>query len=160
TRGNGTREIQFMPGEGPRKTIRLGRMPKKDAVTVLGKVEALTASALAKTSWDRETAEWVGRLDAKLHDRLAKGGVVPKRAAVEQPTLGEFIESYIAGRTDAKDSTATAWGHTKRYLIRYFGADKPLADITLGDAEAWRLYLAGEGLAENTVRRRCGVARQ
>lgn len=160
TRCNGTREIQFMAGDGLRKTVRLGRMPKKDAGAVLGKVEALAAAAEAKTSWDRQTAEWVGQLDDKLYKRLVKVGLVPKRAAAECATLGAFLESYIAGRTDVKDSTVTAWGHTKRYLLQFFGADKRLGDVTPGDAEAWRLYLAREGLAENTVRRRCGVARQ
>lgn len=29
-----------------------------------------------------------------------------------------------------------------------------------GHADQWRLYLLGQGLAENTVRRRCGMAKQ
>ena len=61
TRNNGTRFIQFAGPDGSRPTIRLGRLPKKEAETILAKVEALAAAALAKTSWDRQTAEWVGR---------------------------------------------------------------------------------------------------
>ena len=39
-------------------------------------------------------------------------------------------------------------------------ADKPLRDITPGDADSWRVWLMGQSLAENTVRRRCGFAKQ
>lgn len=56
-------------------------------------------------------------------------------------------------------------------LIEYFGEPRPLGDITPGDADDWRRWLATEDrkldgnvrrkkLGENTIRRRCGVARQ
>lgn len=70
-----------------------------------------------------------------------------------------------------KGSTSTVYGHTIRNLKTFFGADKPLRDITAGDADEFRLNLlapkpkkqsetGGEGLAENTVRRRCTLASQ
>ncbi len=60
-----------------------------------------------------------------------------------------------------KESTAVVYGHTRRCLISFFGAEKPLKDITRGDADAWRIWLAThEGLADNTVRRRSGIAKQ
>jgi hypothetical protein len=53
------------------------------------------------------------------------------------------------------------WRQTRRNLIEFFGADKPLRTITKGDADTWRLYLIEQGLAEDsTVRRRCGFAKQ
>jgi len=52
------------------------------------------------------------------------------------------------------------YGHTRRNLIDHFGADKLLKEITPGDADGWRLYLIGLGLSDNTVRRRCGIAKQ
>jgi integrase len=51
-------------------------------------------------------------------------------------------------------------GHTRRYLIEFFGEAKALRDITPGDADEWRLHLRKAGLSDNTVRRRCGVAKQ
>jgi integrase len=58
-------------------------------------------------------------------------------------------------------STATVYGHTRRCLVEYLGADRPLQEITAGDADAWRLWLIEhEKLADNTVRRRCGIAKQ
>ena len=65
----------------------------------------------------------------------------------------------------------TVYGHTRRCLVEYFGPDKRLDKITQGDADDWRRHLArpkatdpseigGEGLADNTVRRRCAIAKQ
>ena len=49
----------------------------------------------------------------------------------------------------------------RRNLIGFFGPDKPLREITPGDADKWRLYLIGnQKLGRNTVRRRCGIAKQ
>ena len=45
-------------------------------------------------------------------------------------------------------------------LVDCFTAGKPLQDFTAGDGDNFRLYLLGRGLAENTVRRRCGRAKQ
>ena len=70
------------------------------------------------------------------------------------------IDAYIAERTDVKSGTATFYGHTRRNLTDFFGADKPLREIMPGSADQWRAYLAGQGLADNTVRRRCGMAKQ
>jgi integrase len=75
--------------------------------------------------------------------------------------LGPFLDAYIAARSDAKPSTKLVWGHTRRCLVEYIGAEKPLREITPGDADAWRLWLAEhEKLAQNTVNRRCGIAKQ
>ncbi len=120
---------------------------------------------------DADVAEWLGKIDAKLYDKLEAVGLVPKRAQAEQATLAAFVDGFIADRSDVKGATATVYGHTRRCLVSYFGAKKPLAEITPGDADAWRRYLArpkptdkeqpaGEGLADNTVKRRCGIAKQ
>jgi len=46
------------------------------------------------------------------------------------------------------------------YLTEFFGPDKLLRNIRPGDADEWRLFLIGKRLADNTVRRRCGAAKQ
>ncbi len=74
--------------------------------------------------------------------------------------LAAFVDAYIAGRCDVKPNTLIVWRQTRRRLIDYFGADRELRSITPGDADGWRLWLVGQGLAENTVRRRCGFAKQ
>jgi len=86
-------------------------------------------------------------------------------------TLGAFLEAYIKGRSDVKGATALVYRHTQQCLVDYFGVSKPLGEVTAGDADDWRRWLATEDkladgtirrkrLGENTIRRRCGVARQ
>ena len=96
-----------------------------------------------------------------IYDKLAAVGLVSKRAEPEKATLGGWLDAYIALRSDVKASTAIVYAHTKRCLIAYFGAAKPMAEITLGDADAWRIWLGDqENLASNTVKRRRAIAKQ
>ena len=43
-------------------------------------------------------------------------------------------------------------------LLEFFGADKPLAAITPGDADGYKLHLIGKRLAPYTVRKRLQFA--
>jgi integrase len=92
-------------------------------------------------------------------------------AALPVMRLKAFLDAYIVERSDVKDGTTTVYNHTRRCLIERFGADRPLDSITVSDAKSWRRWLvapkneenpsaSGQGLAENTARRRCGIAKQ
>lgn len=158
---NGLRRIQFIGADGTRRAIRLGKMPLKDVREIKTKVEALNAAAIAGNSWDTRTAEWVGDLSPVLYDKLAVVLLLPTRVDAERFALSGWLESYISGRADVKGTTAIVYGHTKRCLIGFFGADRAIDSITPGDADAWRIWLdQHEKLADNTVRRRCGIAKQ
>lgn len=168
---SGNRTIQFVAGDRKRRSIRLGKMPQKDANTIKAKVESLNAAAISQTSWDVETAAWVGKLESLLYDKLAKVGLLPVRAAAEKSTLGVFLAAYIKGRSDVKGSTSSVYRHTQQCLLDYFGSSKPLGEVAAGDADDWHRWPATEDkqadgtirrkrLGENTIRRRCGVARQ
>ena len=158
---NGRRRILFFDPNGIRKSIRLGKMAKKPAEAIKARVEAILAASIAGISSDKETAEWVGKLDRMLYDKLAAVGLVSKRAATEHFRLSAWLDSYITGRSDVKGATATVYGHTRRCLVEYFGAERSLESITAGDADNWRIWLdQHEHLAENTVRRRCAIAKQ
>jgi integrase len=168
---SGNRTIQFVAGDRKRRSIRLGKMPLKEANNIKTKVEALNAAAISQTSWDAETATWVGKLESLLYDKLANVGLLPKKKAGEKATLGPFLTTYIKGRSDVKPSTAINYRATQRSLLGYFGKNKPLEEITAEDGDKWRRWLAaGETLADgtvvrkklgdNTIRRRSGFARQ
>ena len=156
---NGNRTIQFVAGSGKRKSVRLGKTSQKTAEVIKSKIEALNAAVVSGASWDRETAAWVGEREAVLYDKLAAVGLVPLRPEKEKTTLAAFIEGYIVKRTDIKERTRINLKQVCRDLIQYFGPDKPMADVTEGDADEWRLFLKLR-LGENTVRRHCGRARQ
>ena len=151
------RIIQFMDGAGVRKTIRLGKMTQRSAEAMKVRIENLNTSVISGHPLEDETARWLAGLNDPMRDKLAAVGLVSKRAGVR---LQAFLDAYIKKRCDTKPSTRLVYGHTRRNLIAYFGADKPLRDITPGDADEWRLNLIAQGLADNTVRRRSGIAKQ
>jgi integrase len=155
---NGHKRILFVDTDGKRPTIRLGKMSKRQAEAIKVRVEHLVAAKISRTVPDDETSRWVAGLDDVLQGRLAAVGLIKMRSSA---VLGEFLNQYVASRIDAKSSTVTSWGHTVRNLNDYFGPNKPLRDITPGDADEWCLDLLDQGLAaDSTVRKRCSNAKQ
>lgn len=171
---NGNQIIQFTAADGKRRTLRLGKVPLKTAREIKLKVEALNAAQIAQISVEQEVAVWIREIREKsplLYDKIAGVKLLPKREETEETSLADFIASYIANRTDVKPGTAIAYRNTERCLIEYFGGEKSMLDITPADVKDWRRWLGkprsnekstenGQGLAPNTVRRRCGIARQ
>lgn len=153
----GLRTIQFASTDGRRRSIRLGKVSQRQAEAVKIKVEQLIAFKLTGHATDDETSRWVSGLDDVLRDRIAAVGLIPKRASA---TLGAFLDEYISSRIDVKRGTKVVYGHTRKNLIAHLGARKPLREINAGDADEWRFFLIRQGLSENTVRRRCGIAKQ
>ncbi len=161
---NGRKTIQFTAADNKRRSIRLGKMSMRAVEAVKVRVEHLVTASITGAAPDDQTARWLAGLDARLHDKLASAGLATRR---ERATLGPFIDGYIESRGDVKRATATVYGHTRRNLVAFFGADKPLRDITPGDADAWRSSSSGwlttpcDGAAvsqSNSSRRRCGAS--
>jgi integrase len=156
-----TWRIVYVAGIGGRRTLRIGKLAKRTAEAIKLRVEFLVAAKRNNASPDPDTSAWVAGLDDDLHGKLAHHGLVESREKPVAMPLGSWLDAYIGQRSDVKDSTAIVYRHTRRCLIDYFGADKPLDAITPGDCDNWRRWLAEhEELAPNTVRRRCGIARQ
>ncbi len=163
-----TRILFVDPADGRRRTIRLGRANKEQTTTVKGMIERLVKSRATGTP-DAVAGAWLAGLPDRGYAKLAKAGLAEPRVAPEpklepepepEHHLGDFLAAYVGGRTDIKSGTAVVLGHTVRNLLDFFGADKPLGQITEGDADAWRLSLIAQGLAVATVCRRSGVAKQ
>ncbi len=147
-----------MAGDGKRRTIRLGKASQRIAEGIKRRVEELNVAKITDSPIDRDTAQWLTQIDDTLAERLAKVGLIPKR---ESARLAEFVDGYIANRGNVKPATTKVYGQTRRCLVEYFGEDKPLREITPGDADNWRQWLIDhEELSSNTVRRRCGIAKQ
>src|SRR3990172_6901191 len=182
--------IQFKGLDGKRKTLRLGKFRQRTVDTIKTHLEELLeARQLALSPYD-ETTAWVNRISPDLYAKLANHGLVPKRSEPKQMALAAFLDEYIAKQSDKKRSTIVCLTQCRNDLVEFFGADRTLADITEGDAEDWRQFLrtrtARPGrqkstsrresqisnrdrnrvpqppkrLQENTIRRRCGRARQ
>ena len=122
---------------------------------------ALRVSASAKLTGhaiESDTARWVADLDPRLADKLARVALIPKREAKPAATLGPFLTDYVKGRIDVKSSTKEVWRQGEMGLLEFFGTDKPLRDITPGDADNYKLHLIGKKLATMTVRKRLQFA--
>ncbi len=153
----GRRRIMFFDRHGNRQTIRLGKCAERQALAVKIKIEDLVAASLQSTAPLDETSRWLAGIEDDLHERIARTGLVSSR---ESLTLGAFIDQYMGQRTDVKGATQEIYSHVRRRLVLFFGESKPLRSITPGDGDQWRIFLLKEGLAENTVRRSCGIAKQ
>lgn len=157
---NGTKRILFVGNDGKRRTVRLGDVTVKTAETIRGYVEDLASASANGQAMKRSTALWLADISDKLHKRLAKVGLVEARAPKVATKLGLFVDTYIAGRIDAKPLTIAHLKRAAKELTGFLSADKVMAKVTAGDADGYRLHLLGKGMAENTVRRLCGRARQ
>ena len=155
-KNNGHRMIQFTSADGKRKTIRLGKCSERQAERLKEHVENLAESLFTGQAVEDETRRWVIKLDTAMTDRLARVGLVRRW---ERATLQAFIDGYIESRTDVKPWTTKKYRSTRHVLIKFFGKNKSLRDITPGDADEWRLHLLNKGLAENTVRKHTAVVK-
>lgn len=156
---NGTRRILFVHPDGRRPAVRLGKVSQRTAESVKNRVEQLLEALTFNRPMETDLMQWVAALEPSLAGKLARAGLIPNPEAKPAATLGPFLDSYIVGRTDVKPLTTRHLNDARRDLVAYFGEDKPLADVTPGDADDYRLHLLGR-LGDNTVRRKCGRAKQ
>jgi integrase len=162
----GKKRILFVALDGSRKTIRLGKMTEKSANEIQGRVERLISAVESNTAIDADTAAWVNGISPKLRKKLWKVGLIDKPVEVAQSeedkqysTLGRFLDYYLTFRKDVKRGTVLNYRQARTCLIDFFGYDKPLSEITQGDADEFRASIRSK-LSENTVRRHCGRAKQ
>ena len=169
---NGCR-IQFYDLSKRKRSLWLGGFSRRQAETVKRHVEHLLAAKASGCALDIQTAGWLGKIsneNPELRSKLVKLELVELTIDDRGPvTLKPFLENYVASRKDVKAPTIATYQKSVRALIDYFGADRRLDSITAGDAEMWRVWLATESnrrdkdrnnIADNTVRRRTGIARQ
>ena len=154
---NGRKRLQFIGAEGARRTIRLGKATIRQAEAVKFRVEQLVLASTGATGVvDEDTIRWLAGLDDTMHGKLAAVGLVEPRIS---STLGDFLDGYLNSRDDLKPGSKLVYGHTRRCLVEFFGADKSLRTITEDDAKAWRKYLVEQELSEATVCKRCQNAK-
>jgi integrase len=135
---NGHRTIQFVAGDGRRRSIRLGKMSQRDAEGVKVKIEALNAAHVSKIPFDNDLARWVAEIGDDLAGRLAAVGLIPERQAA---VLDAFLAGYIGKRTDVKPRTQINLESTRRRLVEFFGRNRALKTITPADADAFSIWL-------------------
>lgn len=147
-----------LPRAKARKCMRLPKMSRAEAEAFVRHVEAIIGQMLTGERSEK-TSRWLAGLDDRTHRKLAGVGLVTPRESTAA-TLGDFLERYFR-EVPVKDSTRTTYLQTKRTLLEYFTAAKPIRGITGGDADAWRTWLRDhQKLAQATISKRVKTARQ
>jgi len=178
TQRNGLFSVRFISHDGSRKTLALETSSERQATASKLKLEDLVAARKRGRTPDPEVLDWLAKLKPAVFRKLVRFGLVDdpggqlEAAAV---TLGEFLTTYFDKRSDVKPGTRIAWEKPRRNLLKlkFFGADKPLAEITAGDAQDFERYLKtsarlmaygdadeASGLKPDAVRRRIGLCKQ
>lgn len=156
---NGRKIIQFVDVDGKRKSVRLGKVSLDHAETVRTHIEHLVAARLMSEPVSNRTALWFKEISDELKRRISATGIIAS-VATRETRLGRFVDYYIENRTKVKESTKTTWKRTKKHLLEFFGEDRDVTTVTAGDAKDFRNYLVRRGMAENTIRRTTGIAKQ
>src|SRR6056297_402049 len=172
---NKTIEIRFVDADGKPQSLYPGKIPKRTAESIGGKIEHIVGRQIVGSEPDHDVAQWLAGLPEKLHKKLVKKGIAAPRKTAEPevpsksaPTLKAWTDEYIRNHPGA-DGTIEQLEITARGLCKKFGADRRIDDITPGDAEDFRKWLQSKGnerkkyktgLAHNTVRRRIGRSKE
>ena len=98
TSAKGLKRIRFKARDGRRKTIRLGRLPKKDAETVRSYVGRLETAQQLDGPLDADTQKWLARISDELHGKLAAVGLTRPRIEV---TVGGLFDDFVKANTHA-----------------------------------------------------------
>jgi integrase len=164
--GRGSWKLTWCCADKRRRSIRIGAMPKRSAEQFKARLEELLHVRRVNGPLSAGLDEWINGLPDDLRERLVGAGLITAR---ERLTLGQFCDQFLATRERVAEATAVRDRQVISLLVDRFGADRPLDSITVRDAEEWRNWLATAGnrrdksrvdLADNTVRRRVGTARQ
>lgn len=156
---SGGKRLQFVASDGTRKAIRFGDVPMKTAEAVKIKVESILAAQATGVPLDAETSRWLGGLDQRLHDRLARVGLAMARETAEVRTFGVMLDEYFRLLT-VKESTRMRMGTAKALMLLHFKADRDVGTIGVADVEDWRAGLVKDGYAVATIARMVVYGRQ
>jgi len=136
-----TWRVQFVAGDGSRKTVRLGRANKTTAEQVRQHIEQLAdCQRYGITSLPPKLQRWVADLDDTTHDRLVRVGLAAERQA---SSLADFLDAQITLRApNWAPATIKKYQETRHLLVAFFGADHDIRRITTHDIVRWEQWLA------------------
>lgn len=156
----GCKRLLFMDGEA-RRGLRLGKCSIKAATSFKVHMEALLAERRLGPLGE-DTTRWLADLSDGVYAKLAGLGLVAPRQSThaQAVTVAGFVAAYIKGRVDVTARTREIYGNTQANLAAHFGPDRLVSEVTPGDADQFRLYMAGKGYGDATVKRRLGIAKQ
>ena len=134
----------------------LSRVNKKTAERFANNIDSLLHERRCNLPLSREVANWLAGLDDSLYEMLVERKLVEPRVKIE--TLGDFIDSYIDGRTGITERPTEQLRQAKRRLVECLD-DVDLRSITAGQADDYSRWLLKQ-VAPATAQKECQVAAQ
>jgi len=154
--------ILFTGANGKRQQIRFSGFTPKDAKTLLNVVERLISAKAFGSGIDPHDVKILASLPDRIHQRLAKHGLVETRVPEAEPervmTLATFLQQHNDdGRTSkgkkAARNTVLNWSSTRKFLVEVLGADRDIATISLEDAHQFRRWMDRRKINQKTAGR-------
>src|SRR5665213_1914340 len=105
-----------------------------------------------------DASRWLAGLGDVIYARLAAVGLVKARENPGAASVGKFVDDYLAQRGDLRAGTLAVMKSARRTLVAFLGEGKALADVSVGDADAYRAHLLSTK-AKATTNKWCRYAR-
>jgi len=86
---SGRRTVQFVGTDGKRRSIRLGKVSKRQAESAKGFIEDLVACLTTGTAPKNATAEWLAGLPGVIRQRVERAGLNRSRRGAAETCAGE-----------------------------------------------------------------------
>ena len=158
--GGGWR-IRFVDQNKRRRSLRTGRMSKRNAEQIAMHIDRIVACRISGEPLPTSTTRWITDLSPVLRPKLERVELVQTQDA---RSLSEFVSGYIergktSRNTDAATSTKAKWRAAQTHLEAFFGPSEHLVAINEDHAAAFRSWLEDkphfktqQPIQENTVR--------
>lgn len=147
---NGRKVVQFVCPDGRRRSLRIGKVSLTTAEQVAVRVERIIACRSLGLPLDVDVENWVRSLSNEMAERFAAVGLISPRI---DSRLKKFLDSYIAGRADTKQSTISNMQTMMNRIVEHFGPDRQLNSIVHVDALDFLTWLKKERYADSTIAR-------
>ncbi|MEN6384371.1 MAG: phage integrase SAM-like domain-containing protein [Phycisphaerales bacterium] len=151
--------VKLNPNENAKRPkIHIGLVNLKQANTTKLFIESLIA-AQKGLGLPKATQEWLAGIPDGLRVRLETLELI-ERSEKNRWTVSAWIANYIEKRPDVKPATKRKWKDVETKLKAFFQKDC-IGNVTIQHAKNFRIYLQSiHKLAENSIRRQIGIARQ
>jgi integrase len=168
TDGSG-RRLVYVVLSGKRVKISLGAVTKKDAISILAKIEHLVSKKLSKLAPDNEVANWIGSMDRddRLFRRLVSLGLIEPRAVVEPAvqqevhTIKSVVDKFVAlKRPMLASRSIDKMEECLGVLLECLGGDRDILFLTDGDAIEFESWGMAKGFSEAHQRTHNRYAKQ
>lgn len=145
--------IQFVDGNGNRRTIRLGKVHLEPAKEFKRKVESLLSHTITGTPLDVQTSTWLARLPDTMYEKLVTVDLAqPRNPEPVSPTLDEWLTKYIGQRkSELKPASIAKLERTATLLRDHLGKIVRLNEITPDTAHDWCAWLRTQGINDATA---------